>query len=73
MAARALDDSSPIGVILLALSSGNQLRKQILACLRSPLSGASGPASGRKGIDARKWLSQKAKHNHQLEWLTDGR
>ena len=48
------------------------IEKQILVRADPWLAEASCRLSRHNGIDARKWLSQKAKHNPQLEWLTHG-
>jgi hypothetical protein len=42
-------------------------------CPRSRLPDAPRQPSRHNRIDARKSLSQKAKHDAQLEWMTDGR
>jgi hypothetical protein len=48
------------------------IEKQVLVCPGGRLPDASRSVSVRIRIDARKWLSQKAKHNPQLEWMADG-
>jgi hypothetical protein len=48
------------------------IEKQILVRAHPWLADASRRVSRHDRIDARKWLSQKAKHNPQIEWLTHG-